>query len=66
MGVLVSLTLLIAVTSNLILLPSLLSGTEKLTLREGFEEPLLPIVDGDDEVKKLDEEDVMDLSTPEI
>lgn len=65
MGVLVSLTLLIAVTSNLILLPSLLSGTEKLTLREGFEEPLLPIVDGDDEVKKLDEENHMDISTPE-
>jgi predicted RND superfamily exporter protein len=66
MGVLVSLTLLIAVTSNLILLPSLLSGTEKLTLREDFEAPLLPIVDGDDEVKKLDEENKMDLSTPEI
>ncbi len=63
MGVLVSLTLLIAVTSNLILLPSLLSGTEKLTLREGFEAPLLPIVDGDDEVKKLDEESKKDLST---
>jgi predicted RND superfamily exporter protein len=64
MGVLVSLTLLIAVTSNLILLPSLLSGTEKLTLREGFEVPLIPIVDGDDEVKKLDEENRMDLSNP--
>jgi uncharacterized protein len=55
MGVLVSLTLLIAITSNLILLPSLLSGMEKLTEKESFETPLIPIEDENEEIKKLDE-----------
>ncbi len=55
MGILISLTLLIAVTSNLMLLPSLLTGMERLTTTENFETPLLPIADGDEEVKKLDE-----------
>jgi uncharacterized protein len=56
MGILVSLTLMIAVTSNLILLPSLLSGMEKLTDKESFETPLIPIEDEDEEIKKLEEE----------
>jgi predicted RND superfamily exporter protein len=56
MGVLVSLTLLVAVTSNLILLPSLLSGMERLTNKEDFEAPLIPIEDEDEEIKKLDDE----------
>ncbi len=55
MGVLVSLTLLIAVTSNLILLPSLLTGMEKLTEKESFEAPLIPIEDENEEIRKLDE-----------
>jgi len=55
MGVLVSFTLLVAVTSNLILLPSLLSGMEKLTEKESFEAPLIPIEDENEEIKKLDE-----------
>ncbi len=60
MGVLVSLTLLIAVTSNLILLPSLLTGMERLTTTESFETPLLPIDNGDEEVKMLDENNSQD------
>jgi uncharacterized protein len=54
MGILVSLTLLIAVTSNLILLPSLLTGMEKLTDKESFKTPLIPLEDEDEEIKKLE------------
>ncbi len=54
MGVLVSLTLLVAVTSNLILLPSLLSSLEKLTTTKSFEEPLLNIYDEEEDIE-LDE-----------
>jgi len=56
MGVLVSLTLLIAVTSNLILLPSLLTGMEQLTNKEDFEAPLIQIEDEETEIKQLDDE----------
>lgn len=55
MGVLVSLTLLIAVTSNLILLPSLLSGMETLTSKDDFETPLIPLEDEEEEIKKLED-----------
>ncbi len=55
MGILVSLTLLNAVTSNLILLPSLLSGMETLTEKEIFETPLIPIKDEEEEIKILEE-----------
>jgi predicted RND superfamily exporter protein len=51
MGVLVSLTLLVAVTSNLILLPSLLTGLEKLTTTESFKKPLLHIYDEDEDIE---------------
>ncbi len=54
MGILVSLTLLVAVTSNLILLPSLLSGLERLTTTEAFKEPLLHIYDEEEDIE-LDE-----------
>lgn len=56
MGVLVSLTLLVAVTSNLVLLPSLLSGMEELTQKESFEVPLIDVADEEGEVQKLEEE----------
>lgn len=56
MGVLVSLTLLVAVISNLMLLPSLLSGMEKLTQKESFEGPLIDMADEEAEVRKLEEE----------
>jgi predicted RND superfamily exporter protein len=55
MGVLVSFTLLVAITSNLILLPSLLSGLVKFTEKESFETPLIPLEDENEEIKKLDE-----------
>jgi uncharacterized protein len=40
-GVLVSFTLLIAVTSNLILLPSMLLSLEKISVDKNFEVPLM-------------------------
>ncbi len=51
MGILVSLTLLVAVTSNLILLPSLLTGLEKLTTTQSFKKPLLQIYDEDEDIE---------------
>ncbi len=54
MGILVSLTLLVAVTSNLVLLPSLLLGLEKLTTTKAFEEPLLNIYDEEEDIELED------------
>jgi hypothetical protein len=54
MGVLVSLTLLVAVTSNLILLPSLLMGLQRLTTTRSFEEPLLHIYDEEEDIELED------------
>ncbi|MCK5729525.1 MAG: MMPL family transporter, partial [Draconibacterium sp.] len=54
LGVLVSLTLLVAVTSNLILLPSLLFGLDRLTTTKAFKEPLLHIYDEEEDID-LDE-----------
>ncbi len=54
LGILVSLTLLIAVTSNLILLPSLLSGLERLSTTKAFKEPLLHIYDEEEDIELED------------
>ena len=54
MGILVSLTLLVAVTSNLILLPSLLTGLERLTTTQAFKEPLLHIYDEEEDIELED------------
>jgi len=62
MGVLVSLTLLVAVTSNLILLPSLLSGLERLTTTQSFKEPLLHIYDEEEDIELED----LEISTNKI
>lgn len=62
MGVLVSLTLLVAVTSNLILLPSLLSGLERLTTTQSFKEPLLHIYDEEEDIELED----LEISTKKI
>lgn len=51
MGILVSLTLLVAVTSNLILLPSLLSGLERSVTTEAFKEPMLHIYDEEEDIE---------------
>ncbi|MBN2637031.1 MAG: MMPL family transporter [Prolixibacteraceae bacterium] len=64
MGVLVSLTLVVAVTSNLILLPSLLLGLDKLTTTRSFEEPLLPIYDEEDDIE-LEKLEIMKNEEPE-
>ena len=45
MGVLVSITLLVALMSNLILLPSLLIGFEKRITNQSFSEPFCKILD---------------------
>ncbi len=60
MGILVSLTLLVAVTSNLVLLPALLSGLERLTTTEAFKEPLLHIYDEEEDIELDDLEIVSD------
>jgi uncharacterized protein len=54
LGVLISFTLLIAVTSNLILLPSMLLSVEKIIVDKNFEEPLMHIYN-DPEETNLDE-----------
>lgn len=51
LGILVSLTLLVAITSNLILLPSLLTGLEKHTTTKSFHEPLLQIYDEEEDIE---------------
>ncbi len=60
MGILVSLTLLVAVTSNLVLLPSLLSGLERLTTTEAFKEPLLHIYNEEEDIELDDLQIVSD------
>jgi uncharacterized protein len=55
LGVLVSITLLVALTSNLILLPSLLTGLDKLTTTDTFRKPLLEIYDDEEPLKGNDE-----------
>ena len=50
MGILVSITLLVALISNLILLPSLLIGLEKFTTTKSFREPLLQIFDEEEDI----------------
>ncbi len=54
MGILVSLTLLVAVTSNLILLPTLLLGLDRLTTTRSFKEPLLHIYDEEEDIELED------------
>lgn len=61
MGVLVSLTLVVAVTSNLILLPSLLLGLDRLTTTRSFKEPLLHIYDEEEDIELED----LEISFPE-
>ncbi len=51
LGVLVSIALLVAVTSNLILLPSLLASLEKYTTTKSFKEPLLHIYDEEEDIE---------------
>ena len=54
LGVLVSLTLLVAVTSNLVLLPSLLMGLDKLTTTKNFSRPIIDLYDEDEDIGGID------------
>jgi len=54
LGLLVSITLLLAMLANLLLLPSLLLSLAKVTTTESFNEPLLNIFDEEGDVE-LDE-----------
>jgi predicted RND superfamily exporter protein len=65
MGILVSLTLIVAVTSNLILLPSLLFGLDRLTTTRSFKEPLLHIYDEEEDID-LDELEISPSGKKEI
>ncbi|WP_372774083.1 RND family transporter [Mangrovibacterium sp.] len=51
LGVLVSLTLLVAIASNLILLPSLLIGLERMMTTRSFREPLLTIYNEEEDIE---------------
>lgn len=62
LGTLVSLTLLVAVTSNLILLPSLLIGLERLTTTRSFREPMLTIYNEEIDID-LEELEIEDSGT---
>ena len=50
LGILVSTTLLVAMLTNLVLLPSLLLGFERYITAQTFKEPLLEIIDEEDDV----------------
>jgi hypothetical protein len=54
MGILVSLTLVVAVISNLILLPSLLFSLDRLTTTRAFKEPMLHIYDEEEDIELED------------
>jgi hypothetical protein len=54
MGILVSLTLVVAVISNLILLPSLLFGLDRLTTTQAFNEQMLHIYDEEIDIELED------------
>lgn len=50
LGILVSLTLLVALLSNLLLLPALIVGLEKFMTTKSFSEPLLQIYDEEEDI----------------
>jgi predicted RND superfamily exporter protein len=50
LGILVSTTLLVAMLTNLVLLPSMLLGFERYITAKTFKEPLLEIIDEEDDV----------------
>ena len=54
LGVLVSITLLVAMLSNLIILPSLLLSLEKSLTTKAFKEPLVQMIDEEEDIE-LDE-----------
>jgi uncharacterized protein len=59
LGILVSITLIVAMFSNLVILPSLLLSLEKQTIIKAMNEPLLQILDEEEDI------DINELSLPE-
>ena len=51
LGLLISFTLLVAMFTNLIILPSLLLSFEKVATTKAFEEPLLDILDEEEDIE---------------
>ncbi len=51
LGMLVSFTLLVAMIANLVLLPSLLLSLEKLITTKSFKEPLLSVLDEEEDIE---------------
>jgi hypothetical protein len=51
LGILVSVTLLVAMVSNLLLLPSLLMSFQRSLVTQSFKEPLLEIVDEEEDIE---------------
>ena len=64
LGILVSTTLLVAMLTNLVLLPSMLLGFERYITAQTFKEPLLEIIDEEDDVDI--EELTVDVGNPGI
>ena len=54
LGLLVSITLMIAMLSNLLLLPALLLSLEKVINYEAFQEPLLEAFDEEEDIELSD------------
>ena len=54
LGILVSITLLVAMLSNIVLLPSLLLALEKLITTKSFSEPMLNVFDEEEDVEGLE------------
>lgn len=50
LGILVSITLFVAMLSNLVLLPSLLLSLEKLITNKAFKDPLLEVIDEEEDI----------------
>ncbi|MGB0165890.1 MAG: efflux RND transporter permease subunit [Luteibaculum sp.] len=50
LGILISVTLLVAMLSNLVLLPSLLMSLDKYLTTQAFEEPLMEIIDEEEDI----------------
>ncbi len=59
LGVLVSVTLVIAMLSNLIILPSLLLSLEKIVLSAGFNHPLITLYKPDEELDEVEENELL-------
>lgn len=63
LGILVSVTLLVAMLSNLVLLPSLLLSLERSITTKAFSEPLLEIIDEEEDIE-LEELQVRRMEPP--